>query len=221
MDKPFFNELFKPSLKRPTFISGLPGFGDVGRIAARFFIEATDAKRFAELYSPYFPDYVIVNSKGICRLPRYEFYAASLSSKRDYVILTGDVQPSFEDVNAHYWMCCEVLDFMSEFECDFIVTLGGVPTPYPIDEVYVAALSDELREGLVKKGAKLYKRGRIVGATGLLLGLAKARGWKGFCLLGATTGMEPDLKAASSLFKFLTSALGLESDVDVRRVDVS
>jgi len=49
MDKPFFRQLFTPELKDPIFVEGLPGFGNVGKIAARFLIEFTSAKPFAEL----------------------------------------------------------------------------------------------------------------------------------------------------------------------------
>ena len=101
MDKPQFRHLFHPKLEHPVFVDGLPGFGNVGKIAARLLIEYTKAKRFAELYSPSFPDYVIVNRNGICRPPRYDFYASS-TNKNQFIILIGDTQPSLEDVKAHY-----------------------------------------------------------------------------------------------------------------------
>jgi proteasome assembly chaperone (PAC2) family protein len=69
------------------------------------------AKPLAELYSPSFPDYVSVSAKGICHLPRYEFYAAP-TEKNDFIIMTGDTQPSFDDVIAHYALCSETSDFI-------------------------------------------------------------------------------------------------------------
>ena len=69
MDKPYLWEIFKPNLKNPIFVQGLPGFGNVGRIAAHLLIKFCSAKPFAELYSPSFPDYVSITSKGLCRLP--------------------------------------------------------------------------------------------------------------------------------------------------------
>jgi len=209
MDRISFRELFHPELRNPILIEGLPGFGNVGRIAAHLFIKFSGAKRFAELYSPYFPDYVIINPEGVCRPPRYEFYAAS-TEQSDFIVLTGDVQPSLEDINAHYEVCGEILDFVEKFGCRFAVTMGGVPMPNPGKEVYVAATSSRLVEGIVEKGALPYSKGKIMGATGLLLGLAKTRGWKGICLLGATTGLKADRGAALSVFKFLLRALGIE-----------
>ena len=42
-------ELEKPKLKDPVFIEGLPGVGNVGRIAAGYLVEELKAKKFAEL----------------------------------------------------------------------------------------------------------------------------------------------------------------------------
>lgn len=210
MDKPYFHRVFHPKLENPVFVEGLPGFGNVGKIAARLLIEFTRAKVFAELYSPTFPDYVIVNRDGICRPPRYEFYTATMGNT-DFVILTGDAQPSLEDLKAHYMLCDEILDFVEQYGCRYLVTMGGMPTPKPAEEIYVAATSPKLAAETVEKGAILYERGRIMGATGLLLGLAKNRGWKGICLLGATTGLKADRGAAFSVFKFLMKTLGTEA----------
>jgi uncharacterized protein (TIGR00162 family) len=207
MDKPYFRSFFEPQLEKPIFVEGLPGFGSVGKIAAQLLIEFTRAKVFAELYSPSFPDYVIVSKDGTCRPPRYEFYAAS-TEKNHFIILTGDSQPSLEDLLAHYDLCDEILDFAEKHGCKFIVTMGGVPTPQSGGKVYVAATSEKLASENADKGAAIYGKGRIMGATGLLLGLAKKRGWKGICLLGATTGIRADRESARSVFKFLNKTLG-------------
>jgi len=209
MDKPYFRQIFNPVLENPIFVQGLPGFGNVGKIAAYLLIKFCGAKPFAELYSPSFPDYLSVDSKGICRLPRYEFYAAPME-KNDFVIMTGDTQPSFDDVVAHYELCSEILDFVEKFECNFIITIGGVPMSEDKAQVYVAATSPRLAAEFMEKGAVIYSKGRILGATGLMLGLAKERGLEGLCLLGTTSGFSADRGAGFSVFKFLMKALGNE-----------
>lgn len=201
--------LTQPKLESPVFIEGLPGFGNVGKMAARLIIEFTHANVFAELYSPSFPDYVAVNKDGICRPPKYEFYTASLG-KTQFVILSGDAQPSREDILAHYTLCDDILDFVAQYGCKFIATMAGVTTPKPAGEVYVAATSPELAVKAVEKGAVVYGGGRILGAAGLLLGLAKNREWEGVCLLGATTGLKADRGAAYSVFKLLMRMFGSE-----------
>jgi hypothetical protein len=191
-------------------VGGLPGFGNIGKIAANLLVEFTHAKVFAELYSPSFPDYVFVNKEGICRPPHYEFFAGSLG-KAHFIILTGDARPSKDDVVAHYTLCDEVLDFAEKYGCRFIVVMGGVPQEQPSGEVFVAATSTKLAAETTEKGGIIYSESRIIGAAGLMLGLAKNRNWNGVCLLGATSGKKPDNEAAFSVFKFLLRMLNVET----------
>ena len=209
MDKLYLREIFNPALENPVFVQGLPGFGNVGRIAAHLLIKFCEAKPFAELYSPSFPDYVSVSSKGICYLPRYEFYSAPME-KNNLVIMTGETQPSFDDVVAHYHVCAEIVDFVERLGCHFIVTMGGVPITEDKTQVYVAATSPRLATEFMEQGAVIYSKGRIVGGTGLTLALAKERKIKGVCLLGTTTGFKADRGAGFLVFKFLMKALGKE-----------
>ena len=209
MDKPYLREMFNPDLENPVFVQGLPGFGNVGRIAAHLLIKFCEAKPFAELYSPSFPDYVSISTKGITHLPKYEFYAAPME-KNNLVIMTGETQPSFDDVLAHYEVCGEIVDFAEKLGCHFIVTMGGVPITEDKTQVYVAATSNRLATEFKEKGAVIYSKGRIVGGTGLTLALAKEQKIDGVCLLGTTTGFKADRGAGFLVFKFLMKALGKE-----------
>jgi uncharacterized protein (TIGR00162 family) len=209
VDQSYFREVSKPVLKSPIFVQGLPGFGNVGKIAAHLLIKFCGAKPFMDLYSPSFPDYVSISSKGVCNLPRYEFYAAPME-KNDFIVMTGDTQPSFDDVSGHYAICDEILDAVQKYACSMIITIGGIPMTEEKAQVYVAATSPRLAQEFMDKGAVIYSKGRIVGATGLMLGLAKERGLEGLCLLGATTGFRTDRGAGFSVFKFLMKALGNE-----------
>ena len=211
MDKPIFRQIFEPQLKDPIFVEGLTGLGNVGLLAARHMIEETGAKVFAELYAPYFQDYVAVGKDGLCSPPRYRFYAAK-TEKHDYIILTGESQPSLEDTLAHYDICDQILDFAQKYGSRFIVTMGGVVTSKPGTDVYISATSANLAKKHLDKGTQVYGEGRIVGATGLLLGLAKKRGWKGICLLGATTGFGAERGTALALYKILTNIIDAETE---------
>jgi hypothetical protein len=209
MDKLYLREMFNPALENPVFVQGLPGFGNVGRIAAHLLIKFCEAKPFAELYSPSFPDYVSISSKGITHLPKYEFYAAPME-KNNLIIMTGETQPSFDDVLSHYQVCSEIVDFAEKLDCHFMVTMGGVPITEDKAQVYVAATSSKLATEFMEKGAVIYGKGRIVGGTGLTLALAKERKLDGVCLLGTTTGFKADRGAGFMVFKFLMKALGKE-----------
>jgi proteasome assembly chaperone (PAC2) family protein len=209
VDKPYLRQITEQRMENPVFIQGLPGFGNVGRIAAQMFAKYSNAKPFAELYSPSFPDYVSVNSKGICHLPRYTFYLSSIDDNQ-YVLMSGETQPSFDDVLAHYEICQEVINYVEKIGCKFLITIGGVPLSEEKAQVYVAATSPLLAAEFAEKGATVYSRGRIVGGTGLTLAMGRERGIDGVCILGATTGFQADKSAGLLAFKFLLKALGKE-----------
>ena len=209
LEKPFFRIIIHPNLEDPLFVQGLPGFGNVGRIAAHLLINFLDAKLFAEFYSPSFPDYVTVNSDGICNLPKYQFYFAPME-KSSIVIMTGETQPSFDDVLAHYQVCAMIIDFLKKLGCNFLVTMGGVPIAEERDNVYVAATSPRIVNDFKEKGAVVYGKGKIVGGTGLTLALAKELNVEGACLLGSTSGFKPDRGAGYQVYKLLMKVLGKE-----------
>ena len=218
LDKSIFRVLSKPEFEKPVLVEGLPGFGNVGKLAAQLLTEFTRGEVFAELYSPSFPDFVDVAKEGIARPPHYEFSRA-VFGKAEFMVLSGDAQPARDDVLAHYRLCSEILDFAEQFGCKFLATMGGVPQPRPAGEVYVAATSAKLAVETMEKGAALYGSGRIAGAAGLMLGLAKERGWEGICLLGATTGLKADKNAAFNVFKFLMRLFGVEAGLNDRKTE--
>jgi len=209
MDKPYIRMLSNPTLENPIFIQGLPGFGNVGRIAAHMLIKFFDAKPFAEFYSPNFPDYISITSKGIAYLPKYDFYYAPME-KNNLIIMSSEIQPSIDDMVAHYSICEDVLNFVESLGCNFIITMGGVPITEDKTELFVAATSNRLAADFMEKGGVIYSKGRIIGGTGLLLALAKERNLDGVCLLGTTLGFKADREAGFLVFKFLMKALGQE-----------
>lgn len=209
MDKPYLHMLSNPTLENPIFVQGLPGLGNVGRIAAHLLVKFFDAKPFAELYSPTFPDYISITPKGIASLPKYDFYYAPME-KNNLIIMSGEIQPSFDDVLAHYSICEEVLNFAESLDCKFVITMGGVPITEDKTQIFIAATSNRIATEFMEKGAVIYSKGKIVGGTGLTLALAKERNLDGVCLLGTTSGFGADREAGFLVFKFLMKALGEE-----------
>jgi proteasome assembly chaperone (PAC2) family protein len=202
-------EFSHPDLDTPVFIEGLPGFGNVGNVAAKLLAQFINAKLVAKYYSPFFPDYVDVDNDGICSPPCYKFYASESKETVGAIILTGNAQPPLDNVVAHYVICEEILDYIASLGCEFVITIGGVPSPSKKKDVYVAATSKGLAAEVMDKGGVIYGKGRVMGVTGLLLGLAKKRGMNGICLLGGTEGLQPDKDAGLKVYQLLLKILGL------------
>ncbi len=207
-------ELKKPKLKNPLFIEGLPGIGNVGRIAAGYLVEELKMEKFAELYSSHFMPFVLLQQDGTIHVLKNEFYhyKAKGSGQRDLIILIGDSQSI--DPEGHYEIVGEILNYVKKFGVKEIITLAGLSVGEVSKEPKVvgAATSQDMVKKYKKMGIDFEsgnKIGTIVAAAGLFLGLGKYYNMEGLCLLGETVGFPiiPDPKSAESLLKVLSKML--------------
>jgi proteasome assembly chaperone (PAC2) family protein len=230
-----FAEKKRPELKDPIFIEGLPGVGNVGKLAAEHLIDELEAVKFADIYSRFFPPQVLVDDEGVINLVNNELYyyrvpegskewspeagggtgTKPIGAGRDLIFLVGDYQGLSSE--GQYTLSSKMLDVASEMGVKTVFTLGGyglgkmIATP----NVLGAATNDDLIEQMKESGV-LFKRGEpgsgIVGASGLLLGLGMLRGMEGVCLMGETSGYFVDPKSARAVLEILTSILNIKVD---------
>lgn len=197
-----------PKLKDPIFIEGLPGIGNVGKLAVEHLIDSIDASKFAEIYSKDFPPQVFINPDGTIELVKNEFYywKAKKKDQRDLVLLTGD----YQGLSSHgqYELVEKILDIVEELGVKEMYTLGGYGLGQDIEKpkVLCATTDVQLVKKMKKYGAVFKKNepgGGIVGASGLILGLGKIRGLEGTCFMGETPGYLVDPKSAKAVLKIL------------------
>jgi hypothetical protein len=209
----------KPKLNNPVLIEGLPGIGFVANIAALHLINELKAKRFAEILSASFQDFAVTTKTGGTRSPINElYYYKSTNQKRDLIIWYGNTQAL--TTFGQYELCGRVLNLAEELGCRYVISLGGfkkedVKVP---PELYCAASDAETLNDALKLGTKIMV-GQIFGVAGLLIGLCKIRGLKGFSLLVETLGSYPDANAARYVLLALNKHLNL--DVDLSGLDVA
>ena len=67
-------------LNKPLFIEGLPGLGNVGKIAVDFMIEELKAKKLYTFFSYKFPHSVFVNEDNLVDMPKLEVYYKKFGS---------------------------------------------------------------------------------------------------------------------------------------------
>ena len=198
----------------PILVEGLPGLGLVGKIAIRYLIRKLNAKKFAHLYSPHFPYFVLVNKKGNVRLLRGAFYFwKNENGPNDLILFTGDSQS--QTIEGQYEIADRMLDFSQKHNVKIIITIGG----YRMEtkdkpNVFVAATSQELLDRALAAGAAVSSSGSpIVGTAGLILGLARFKKINALCLLGETRGYLPDPLAARSVLEVLKATFNFEVDL--------
>jgi uncharacterized protein (TIGR00162 family) len=209
--------LEEPSLADPIFIEGLPGVGNVGKLAADHLIDQLKATKIAQLHSRYFPPQVLVQPDGTVRLVNNELYAwkGKEPGQRDLLILIGDYQGLTAD--GQYVLVDALLDIAQKFGSKTLFTLGGYGTGKMQDKPRVlgAATDKEMVRDMKKRGVVFRKNepgGGIVGASGLLLGMGQQRGLRGVCLMGETSGYLVDPKSAQSVLEVLAEVLSIKVD---------
>ena len=212
-----WNIIERPILYNPILIEGLPGIGNVGKMAVEYLIEKLRAKKFAEMYSDQFPYHVFINEDSTVDLPKNEFYFAK-NKKHDLVLLTGDFQSMIPQ--GHYEISEAILEFVKKLGVCRMMTIGGfgVEGIPPKPKVVGAATDKELVEefknfGVVFESGE--RVGMIVGASGLLLGLGKLRGMQGVCLMGETFArpMFTDARAAQMVISILKDYFEVQVDM--------
>ena len=205
--------LKRVKLRSPVLVEGLPGLALVGRLAVGYLIEALGAEKFAELYSPHFPYFVIVDENGRIRLPKGEFYFwRSPDRGPDLILMVGDSQAQTNE--GQYEVAACVLEFAKQLGVKTVITVGGYRTEQGGSRVMCASTDKELLDRAMQAGATKSPPGSpIVGIAGLLLGLTRFMDMQALCLLGETKGHVPDPRAAKNVLKVLSKMFGLELDL--------
>ena len=213
-----------PVLKTPVLIEGMPGIGNVGKVAADFMIDELQAKKIYDIHSHYLPHSVFVNEKNLVEMPNISLYAYKNKGKgKDFLFLTGDVQPINEP--ATYAFCEFILDLIEKYHCSSIITLGGIGLPkIPVaPKVYLTGNSEAACKSFEKikdVHRKLYGVvGPVIGVSGLLLGLAQQRKLPAVSLLAETLGspMYLGIKGSREIVRVLLRKFAL--DINVSELD--
>ncbi len=213
MDEIVIHYLEHPKLEDAVFVQGLPGIGNVGKLAAEHMKDELKATKFAEIYSKYFPPQVLVLDDGQIRLVQNEMYFVKRGKGKDLVILVGDYQGLTPD--GQYELADFVLKELKKLGVGRVFTLGGYGMGRMVTKPRVlgAATDKDLVKEMEGHGV-VFSRGEpgagIVGASGLLLGLGRLYDMRAVCLMGETSGYFVDPKSAQAVLEVLTKVLGIE-----------
>ncbi|MCK4670012.1 MAG: PAC2 family protein [Nanoarchaeota archaeon] len=218
-----------PKMKNTVFIEGLPGIGNVGKIALDFIVESKNAKKVYEITSYDLPHTVFIKEDNLVELPKLMLYHAKLG-KQDFIFLSGDVQPVSE--YSCYDFCENLLDILEKFNVKQIITLGGIglgklpkrPT------VFATGNNKKVLKDMKKKNKDINIHpygviGPVVGVTGLLTGLAGKRKIPAVALLAETFAhpMYLGMKGSRGILNILNKQYSLKlsmKDLDKEISDI-
>jgi len=226
----------EPKLEKPVMIVGWPGIGNIGIIAVDTLREQIQAEEFGEIepWDFFYPKRVIIKADQLVDLefPNNKFYYKKLEQK-DLIFFIGEEQPTdggtYAEGGKAYQVANLVLDVAAKFACHRVYTSGAaVSLTHHTLKPRVWAVPN--REDLIDE-VKRYEntilmseieqrggQGSITGLNGLLLGVAKKRGFEGICLMGEIPDYLsrtpfPYPRASKSVLEVITSILGISIDL--------
>jgi hypothetical protein len=215
----------KVKLNKPVLVAGLPGIGNVGKIAVDISVDQLKADKILSFFSYCLPNSVFVQEDNMIDLPRIEI-RHKRKGKSDFLFLVGDVQPMKEEDS--YSLANAVLESVIKLGCKEIVTLGGIGLQDPPKKprIYCTGNDKKFVDEFVKLGAnnKLHGVvGPIMGISGLLLGLSKEKKIRAACLLAETYAhpMHLGLREAKELMMILEKKYKLGLDMSKVENDIA
>ncbi|MBU2101760.1 MAG: PAC2 family protein [Candidatus Omnitrophota bacterium] len=205
-----------PKLKNPVFIAAWPGMGEVAYRSVLFLKEVMECKMFARISAgDFFKQSAIVANKGIIDLPAIPagiFYYAKPKNSPDIILFLGEAQPPLEHAEE---LAVTIINFVKRLGAKFIFTFAAKPEPidHKAESVtWIAATTAEVLKMFENLGLKILDEGQISGLNGIILGVAKRKGFKGACLLGEIpfyTVQIENPKACGSILGVLNAYLKL------------
>jgi uncharacterized protein (TIGR00162 family) len=212
----------QPGVQKPVFIEGLPGVGNVGKLAAEHLVDLTGATRWCTIHCRDFPPQVIINDDGTIRqVENILWVAPKACGGRDLVIMTGDFQPMTGP--GQHAVVDYVLDLLEPLGCQELYTMGGCGLGTTVDDPDVLGAATDIPtvQKLIDLGVRFDEdepSGGIIGVSGLFLGVGAARGFHGACLMGETSGYVVDPKAAQAVLEVVALLTGM-TDVTFQNLD--
>lgn len=225
-------------VREPYFIVGWPGIGNVGLIAVDTLRKMLNSEIFAEIdsYEFFNPKKVRIKNGLLLDIefPTNRFYY-SKREENDFLFFIGEEQPKrgmtskYAEGEEAYRMANLVLDVAERYGCKYIFTSGAAVSyihhtmlskvwAVPNDESLIPEVKDYADVLLMSEIEGRGGQGFISGLNGLLIGVAKKRGFKAICLMGEVPiylqGLQvPYPKASRAVLKVFNSILKLNLDL--------
>ena len=229
----------EPKLDKPIMIVGWPGIGNIGIITVDTLRGQIQAEELGEIepWDFFYPNKVIIKA-GILEdleFPGNKFYYKRLGDK-DLMFFIGEEQPSsggrmYAEGGKAYEMANLVLDVAERFGCRRIYTSGAAvalthhmlkPRVWAVatSQDLVAEAKNYVNTILMSEVEGRGNQGNITGLNGLLVGVAKKRGFEGICLMGEIPDYLsrvpfPYPWASQSVVEVLATILGIRIDSSV------
>jgi len=228
----------EPNLVKPILVASWPGIGNIGIIAVDTLREMLGAEELGEIepWDFFYPRRVLIKN-GILEymeFPSSKFYFKRAEGK-DIIFFIGEEQPAeggrvYAEGKKAYHMANLVLNVAEKFKCRRIYTSGAAVSlthhtmnprvwAVPNSERLIQEIRGYENAVLMSDIEGRGKQGNITGLNGLLLGVAKKRGFEAICLMGEIPVYLQGLplsypKASKSVLEVLIHSLKIDVNLD-------
>lgn len=228
----------EPHLKDPILVASWPGIGNIGLIAVDTLRTTLEAEEFAEIepWDFFYPRRVEIR-KGVLEyleFPSSKFYFKRIQEK-DFIFFVGEEQPAeggrvYAQGKKACYMANLVVDIADRFKCRRIYTSGAAVAlthhtmkprvwAVPNTERLIQEIRGYENTILMSDIGGRGGQGTITGLNGLLLGVAKKRGFDAVCLMGEMPVYLQGLalsypRASRSVLEVLSRSMQIEVTLD-------
>ena len=228
----------EPHLENPILVASWPGIGNIGIIAVDTLRGMLEAEEFGEIepWDFFYPKRAVIH-KGVLEyleFPDNKFYFKVIQGK-ELIFFVGEEQPTeggrvYAEGKKVYHMAKVVLDVAEKFTCRRIYTSGAAVAlthhttkprvwAVPNSESLISEIREYRNTVLMSDIEGRVGHGNITGLNGLLLGVAKKRGFEAICLMGEIPVYLQELplyypKASKSVLEVLSHSLKIEVNLD-------
>lgn len=205
VDEPFVQVIAdKLECKNPIVIGGFPGMGLVGNIVTQYLLDQLNMKSCGRVDSRLFPPIAILYGglvKGPVRI--YE------NPEKEVVIV-------FSDIPIDPLISREVgrtlVNWFKTINPKEVVTIAGLATMTQEHKVFGAAGRQEDLDR-IKDHLNVFEVGTISGVPGVIMNECMNNDIPSVCLLGETSGPNPDPRAAIEVTKVMNTLYGFNVDI--------
>jgi uncharacterized protein (TIGR00162 family) len=196
----------------------------VGKLAAEHLLEQVKAKKFAEIYSKFFPPQVLLDDDGVIRLVNNQlYYSKGDGTRPDIIFLTGDYQGLTPE--GQYELSDYILQLSKKWNVKLIFTLGGYGIGKMIEKPRVlgAATDLELVEEMKKKGVIFSRVSQAAASSGPQAAsrIGKIEGMKAVCLMGETRYRRPwEPKRSSGCWRASSTSRSISAVEKAEQIDL-
>ncbi len=218
----------KVELNNVILIVGLPGVGNVGKIAADFIAYKLEAERYATFLSSDLPPQVFIDENDFFYPATNDLWYVKNVNGHDLLMVLGEFQAS--SPQGQFELCKFIFEKVIKLDPKLVITLGGYGLGQVVANPRVLGVvnDNKLKSRLEKVGVTFVPsepQGGIVGAAAMFIALANEYDIEATCLMGETSGFLMDHKSGKCVVECLCKLLGIEIDIsemekDVKQIDL-